>query len=295
MRNWRTVAGGALGLGLLLAGALAGRAEKPAGGKETIRLRAAQKEFLSLEPILVTARLEGSTGAGLPPGPGKALGALEFEVKPAVKVRPGAKPLPLEARGAKSKAQVRTYDLLEWFQFPAGGGGPYTVRALLKQKGGTLASEPLTFKVRRPAKGDAEAGPVDRLHHTPWSNYDTNAFCGDTFDLVKRWPKSKLARYCHYWNGRYSQHKKEYAKAIASYKTVVEQYPDLPLADHAAYGIAECLLAQDKKEEGRKQLLALRERLKGRAAKAGDKGRTVVQHLVDEDLRRGEESAKKEP
>jgi hypothetical protein len=278
-----------LGLALLPAWALVAGAEKqPAKVKEAVRLSACQKEFLSLEPILVTAR----STAALPAGPGKALGALEFEVKPAVKARAGAKPLPLEAKGAKSSAQVRTYDLLEWFQFPAGGGS-FTVRALVKHEGGTVASEPVTFTIRRPAKKDAEAGPVDRLHHTPWSNYDTNAFCGDTFDLVKRWPKSKLARYCHYFNGRYSQNKKEYAKAIASYKTVVEKYPDFPLADHAAYGIAECLLAQDKKEEARKQLQALGEKLKKRAAKSGEKGQTAVGLLVAEALRSGAASAKK--
>jgi hypothetical protein len=30
-------------------------------------------------------------------------------------------------------------------------------------------------------------------------------FCGDTFDLVEKWPSSKLARYSRYWSGRYLQ------------------------------------------------------------------------------------------
>jgi hypothetical protein len=270
-------------MGLLLAGALAASAERPAQVEETIRLHGAQKELLSLEPILVTARLESASIAGLPPGPGKGpLGSLQFEIKPAVKARTGARPLPLEAQGAGSGVKVRTYDLLEWYQFPA-EGGPYTVRVLLDHDGRSLASAPIQFHIRRPAKDDAEHGPVDRIHHTPWTNYDTDAFCGDTFDVVKRWPTSKLSRYCHYWNGRYSQNKKEYDKAIASYRVVVEQYPDLPLADHAAFGIAECLLAQDKKDEARKQLLAWQENSR-RRARAED-GQTVVHHLVAEALR----------
>jgi hypothetical protein len=269
---------------LLLAGVLAAGAERPAAAREALQLRAGQKEFLALEPILVTVRLDDPSPGGLPPAPGK--GTLQFEVKPAVKPRPGGKPLPLEALAAKSGARVRTYDLLEWFQFPA-DGGPYTVRAVCEHKGGTLTSAPVTFTIRRPAKGDPEAGPVDRIHHTPWSNYDTNAFCGDTFDVVKRWPKSKLAPYCHYWNGRFSQNKKEYDKALASYRTVVEQYPDFALADHAAYGLAECLLAQNQKEAARKELAALRDRLDARGGKAEDRagGQTAVRHLVAEALR----------
>jgi hypothetical protein len=276
MRNCLRCAGWTAGLALLLS-ALAVSAEKPAEVKETIRLQGAQKELLSLEPILVTARLESASIAGLPPGPGKGpLGSLQFEVKPAVKPRNGAKPLPLEAQ-ATGGVKVRTYDLLEWYQFPA-EGGPYTVRLLFEQDGRSLASDPIQFHIRRPAKDDAEHGPVDRIHHIPWTNYGTDAFCGDTFDVVKRWPSSKLSRYCHYWNGRYSQHKKEYDKAIASYRVVIEQYPDLPLADHAAFGIAECLLAQNKKDEARKQLLTWQ-------GNSNRNGQTVIHHLVAEALR----------
>lgn len=81
---------------------------------------------------------------------------------------------------------------------------------------------------------------VARVHHIPWSNYETNAFRGDTFDVVKKWPDSKPAKYCHYWNGRYSQNKKEHDKAIASFRTVIEKYPDLPLAADARRALAEC-------------------------------------------------------
>jgi hypothetical protein len=290
MKNCRTVLCSTVGLALLTVGSVVS-AEKSGKAKGTIALSAGQKEYLRLEPILVTARLRSESIPGLPAGPGKALGALRFQIEPAVKERPKGKPLPLEAKAAKGAAQVRLYDLTEWFQFP--DTGSFTVRAVLEHKGGSLTSEPITFTIRRPGKGDAEAGPVDRIHHTPWSNYDTNAFCGDTFDVVKRWPKSKLARYCHYWNGRYSQHKKEYAKALASYRVVVERFPDFPLAEHAAYGIAECLRAQDKKDDARKHLVALRDKLKQRAAKGAEKGRTVVQQLVDEALRASAAAAKK--
>jgi hypothetical protein len=270
-------------LAALLAGALAGAADKATG--EAIDLRADQKELLSLEPILMTVRLEGSSVPGLPAAVEKD-GALQFTVAPAVKARKGGKPLPLEAQGGKAAVRCRTYDLMEWFQFPAEGS--FTVRAVVKHNGETLTSAPVAFNLRKPAKGDAEAGPVDRIHHTPWTNYDTNAFCGDTFDVVKRWPKSKLSRYCHYWNGRYSQNKKELEKAIASYQTVIEQHPDFPLADHAAFGIAECLLAQKKTDEAQAKLRALKERLKEKG-----RGQTVLGHLVDEALRPSAASAKR--
>src|SRR5262249_12094753 len=145
----------------------------------------------------------------LPSAPGKnAEGTLRFESKPAVKARKGAKALPLEAQGADLKVQVRRYDLLEWFDFPA-EGGTWTVHAVFEHNGSTLTSAPITVKITRPSKGDAEFGPVDRLHHMPWSNYTRDAFCGDTQDVVKRWPKSRLVKYCHYWNGQFFQHKKE--------------------------------------------------------------------------------------
>src|SRR5262249_21753329 len=133
MRNCLRCGGWAAGLTLLV-GVLAASAESPAPVKETIRLQRAQKELLSLEPILVTARLESTSIAGLPPGPGKGpLGSLQFEVKPAVKARTGARPLPLEAQVAGG-VKVRTYDLLEWYQFPA-EGGPYSVRLLFEHDG----------------------------------------------------------------------------------------------------------------------------------------------------------------
>jgi hypothetical protein len=202
-------------------------------------------------------------------------------VAPAVKPRQGAKPLPLEEQAA-GPVQVRHFDLLEWFAFPD-QGGTWSVRAVLEHQGTKLTSATVTFTVRPPGKGDAEAQPVARLHHTPWSNYDTNAFCGDTFDVVKQWPTSRLARYCHYWNGRYLQHKKEYEKAIASYRLAAEQYPGFALADDAAYGIVECLYAQQKLREAQTRNTALRQKLQERAAKAEIKpgtGQTAVQRLA---------------
>ena len=62
--------------------------------------------------------------------------------------------------------------------------GSWTVQAIVEHKGATLKSAPVQIALARPAKGDKEQSPVDRLHHTPWSNYTTNAFCGDCFDLV---------------------------------------------------------------------------------------------------------------
>ena len=228
--------GGALALVFGLV-AVADEAARPA-----LRVSGAQPAYLRLEPILVTLTIEGAPGAALPAVPGgdaqSAANALRFEVEPAVKPRPHAKPLPGEAATSNRALTTRTYDLLEWFQFPS--DGEFTVRAVYEHAGNRVISAPLTVRIQSPQKGDADFDAVARVHHIPWSNYETNAFCGDTFDVVKKWPDSKLAKYCHYWNGRYSQNKKEYDNAIASFRTVIQQYPDLPLAADARRALAEC-------------------------------------------------------
>src|SRR5262249_2435034 len=157
------------------------------------------------------------------------------------------KPLPVEAKGEGLPVAVRTYDLLEWYEFPAEGS--WTVRLVAGENGKTVKSAPLKITLRRPAKDDKEHGPADRLPHPPWSTATTNAFCGDTFDLVKRWPESRLARYAHYYNGVYQQHKKEYAKALESFRAAAKHYPNFFLAEHADLGIVECLRALGKTAE----------------------------------------------
>jgi hypothetical protein len=217
--------------------------EKPAA-----RLAVDQAELLKLEPILVTLKIEGVPGAALPAALGSeaqsAADALRFEVDPAVKPRPAAKPLPGEAATANQPKASRTYDLLEWFQFP--DQGTFRVRAVYEHAGERVASEPITLRIEAPKSGDTDFDAVARIHHIPWSNYETDAFCGDTFDVVKKWPNSKLARYCHYWSGRYSQTKKEYDKAIASYCELLDKYPDFPLAGDARRALKECEQAQGK-------------------------------------------------
>ena len=264
----------------LFAGTLGAAEKQAAAGKGDLRLTAGQKEFLHQEPILV--KVEGPRGLALPAAPGAGkLGTLRFEAEPAVKPRKGGKPLPLEGRVAG--AAVRTYDLTEWLAFPE--KGTFTIRAVVEQAGATRTSTPITVTIRRPGKGDAEAEAVGRIHHTPWTNYDTNAFCGDTFDVVKRWPGSRLARYCHYWNGRYSQNKKEYDKALASYRTVLKEYPDFALADAAEFGVVECLHAAGKIAEAKRCNEALRKKLQQRSSKAGT-GTGTVQELADAMARR---------
>ena len=209
------------------------------GDSAKLVLKADQKEFLTLEPILVTVKSQSpglSAGAGVKDG-------IRFDIQPAVKLRSGAKPLPQEAKIADSSATSRVIDLLEWYQFPA--EGTFTVQASLESDP-KARSAPITFAIRRPGKEDPEWGPVDRLHHMPWSNYVTDAFCGDTFDVVKRWPESKLAKYCHYWNGLHNQHKKEYDKAIESFRIVAEKHQGFILADHAKRGIEECTVLKGK-------------------------------------------------
>jgi hypothetical protein len=263
-------------LALFCAGQMVTSADPPVNSAPLI-LKAGQKDFLTQEPILLTVQVDGPRGTVLPAGPGKVGDTtLRFEVSPAVKARPNAKPLPLEAKGADLPATIRTYDLLEWFQFPAQGS--WTVQAIVEHKGTTLRSVPLPVTIGRPAKGDKEQNPVDRLHHTPWSNYTTDAFCGDCFDLVKQWPDSRLARYAHYWNGVFHQHKKEYDKAIASYRTVLTNYPNFVLADHAEYGIIECLTAQSENAVATDRCADLIRRLHERDGKAGTR---TAQLLAD--------------
>lgn len=222
---------------LLLVGATVSARETPA-----LQVSGAQRDYVRLEPILLTLKLDGAPTAALPAAPGgegqSAADALRFEVDPAVKPRPNAKPLPGEAATANEARSARTYDLLEWFEFP--GEGAFTVRAVYEHAGIRVASAPVVVHIRTPRNGDPDFDAVGRVHHIPWSNYETNAFCGDTFDVVQKWPDSKLAKYCHYWNGRYSQHKKDYDKAIASYRIVLDKYPDLPLAEDARRALAEC-------------------------------------------------------
>jgi predicted Zn-dependent protease len=222
-------------------------------GKEALELRAPQKNYLTHEPLLVTIRSNG-VKSSLPAADKSDAALLRFDVKPAVKARPAIKPLLVESKvdGKAGPVASRRYDLLEWFQFPA--EGTFTVTALLQADGASYVSEPITFTIRRPGKGDKEAGPVDRLHHLPWCSYVADAFCGDTFDLVKQWPDSQLAVYAHYWSGLHLQHKKENAKAVDSFQIVVSRYPTSVVTPAARIGLAEALLATGKRSDARATL-----------------------------------------
>src|SRR5438132_12193562 len=68
-----------------------------------------QKEYQTFEPILVVVQAPTGT-PGLPMVLDEK-SALRFEISPPVKPRPGAKPLPVEAK--VDKARTRLYDLLE--------------------------------------------------------------------------------------------------------------------------------------------------------------------------------------
>jgi hypothetical protein len=262
----------ACGLVAVLAAHLTTRGDEPSQGQRTLALSAAQADHLTLEPILVTVQLSGKDAA-LPAGVEK--GPLRFQITPAVKPRAGAKPLPLEDKVDRSPR--RRCDLLEWYQFPA--EGTFKIQAVVDEGSVKVTSQAVTITIRRPGKEDAEWGPVDRLHHIPWSNYVTDSFCGDTFDVVKRWPESKLAKYCHYYNGLFSQQKKEYDKALASFKIVMADYPDFVFADAANYGVAECLVAQGKRAEAMGHVASLQKTIRQRSANAA--GSACVSTLVD--------------
>src|SRR5262245_26003383 len=125
-----------------LAAALA--ADEPAKAENALGLSCDQKEFLTHEPMLVALKLDGKEFAGLPAAVG-GKSALSFEIKPALKPRAGAKPLPVEASTKGSKS--RLYDLLEWYQFPAQGS--FTIRAVLEEKGKRAASPELKITIRK--------------------------------------------------------------------------------------------------------------------------------------------------
>jgi len=243
---------------LLLAGPA--RADDSDKSKNALTVTVGQKEHLALEPILVVVRVEGAIrSVPVRVGENKGEPSLSFQIEPSVKPRQAAKPLPLEAE-QKSAKSARLFDLLEWYQFPA--EGEFTITATLKQGDVTVTSKPTVVKLSKPDKKDAENGPVDRIHHVPWSNYVTDAFCGDTFDVVKRWPDSKLTKYCHYYSGMHHLHKKEYDKALASLRVVVEKYPDFLLAADADHAIGQCLTAKGDKDEATKHQAAMQKRLK---------------------------------
>ena len=269
-----------IGLAVLLFCTVATSGKVSFGGDGVLHLLSGQTEFLQVEPILVTLRLQSDDPQHLPASPGEsASGALRFEIEPAVKPRDGARPLPLES--AVADAQVRDFDLLEWYQFP--GEGKFTVRAVLQCKDATLVSSKVTVTIRKPGNDDPELPPVARIHHPPWCNYGENKFCGDTFDLTNRWPDSRLARYCHYWNGRFLQHNKEYDKAIASYETVVKLGPEFALADDADFGIVQCLTALGKLDEAQKRnaaVLRKYDRLASESASKYGPGQTAIQRLA---------------
>src|SRR5262245_28008933 len=96
-------------LGLFLTSAAAVADDRPAANG-ALHLTRSQKEFLSLEPILVSLRVEGSQTMALPatPGQGKT-GTLRFEIEPKVQPRKGARPLPLEGQAADAKVSVRRF------------------------------------------------------------------------------------------------------------------------------------------------------------------------------------------
>jgi TolA-binding protein len=256
----------------LLAGNVTTRGDEPSQSQRTLVVSATQADHLTLEPILVTVQYNGKA-ATLPARLDK--GPLQFQITPAVKPRKSAKPLPLEDK--VDSASGRRYDLLEWYEFPA--EGTFKIQAVVNDGSAKVTSQAVTITIRRPGKQDAEWGPVDRLHHIPWSNYVTDSFCGDTFDVVKRWPESRFAKYCHYYNGLFSQHKKEYDKAIASFKIVTEKYPHFVFADAANYGIAECLMAQGKRAEAMAHVAALQKAIRQRPDNAH--GSSCVCTLVD--------------
>src|SRR5947209_8359147 len=96
MLGLRLVCGSVALAALFLTWQVPANGDVPIGEREALKLSGVQKDYLTHEPILLTARLETADPKWrLPAGPGKnATGTIRFEVTPAVKERPGAKGLP---------------------------------------------------------------------------------------------------------------------------------------------------------------------------------------------------------
>jgi hypothetical protein len=216
------------------------RSESP-----SLRLKAARADLLVGEPayLLVTAAGEARVL------PASADGDLRFVLD---------RPQSERKRPAAASATLPSpaeYDLLESYSLTQ--PGEYTVRAVLKTPAGTLESNPVTLRIDAPSTSDDKAA-LDRLHHFPWSNYVADKFCGDTFDLVAKWPDSRYAPYARYFCGRYLQTHDDLDGAIAAYRALIEKHPSMALADDAAYQIAATLRAQKKDAESRAQLEKVR-------------------------------------
>ena len=97
------------------------RAEEPAGTKQSVSLSAPQKDFLSLEPMLIRVAVDAKQS--LPAAPG-ANAPLRFEVKPAVKPRPNAKPLP---ESSERYCRARRHEPAAR-RFPSATGNTLSVR-----------------------------------------------------------------------------------------------------------------------------------------------------------------------
>jgi hypothetical protein len=225
-----------MGMAWILPGIQTAAADKRDPPAPELRLEAHASDFIWNEPILVTVLLAHG-GGSLPAVPQRS-GELWFEWNPVLTARPGAKPLPLQALPGLG-VHRRVFDLLEWYQVPD-AGGTWTVAAVYNHAGTILRSSPIKVTVRKPSATEADAEAAARLHHIPWSNYETDKFCGDTFDLVDKWPESRLAKYAHYWNGRYLQNQKDYEKAAASFRKAA-QYDGFALKEDAERGLADCL------------------------------------------------------
>lgn len=232
-----------------------------------IELKAAEREHLWLEPVIVTVRADRP----IPAAPGEKL---RFEVEPLLKTRAKPRPLYVEGKAADLAVHVRDFDLFEWYEFPK-AGGTWKVRAVLDVDGTALRSEPVELSARPAAKDDAEHAPMSRIHHPPWSNYETDRFCGDTFDLVAKWPESRYAKYARYWSARYLHSQGDHEKALAEYRALLDTHAGFALADDAEYAIAECLLALKKADEAAKVLGGLRKRSDRTAA------RVLAERLVE--------------
>ncbi len=129
----------------------------------------------------------------------------------------------------------------------------YTLKAVLKTPEGSIESKAITYTVHA-ADSSLEEEAFGRLHHFPWANYVSNKYCGDTFDLVHRWPESRLAKYCDYYSGRFLLEQRDYNGALEKFENVITQNEPFALTSDTEVQIAVCLMNIGEKDKAKKQL-----------------------------------------
>ncbi len=215
-----------------------------------IQLKLDREDLWQGEPMLVTVSLNGADKDLLPrlATPGSSL-SFHFNTE---MIKPGILDNPDTAReGEIQVGNVVLYNVLDCYSCSDDFAGSLQLRAELAYEGKVIKSDIVSLQISRPPEGD-EREAFQRLHHFPWANYYTSKYCGDTFDLVARWPESRYVKYCHYYSGCYLQNAGEWSQAIDEFKALL-RFPAFALSPEALYQLGVCYLKLGQQEAAREQ------------------------------------------